>query len=635
MRKFYLLFLLFGCCFFTGKLDAQCTYDPTATIVNVDLSAKADTIWVLDAGALNISRNDGACGDNNCIVFIVTVNPSTTEVGFNVANPAPPGSSAYYQLDCGGLTSLGTPLCVSGKTTFCITFCKPGNDKPDYTISASRGFGASENKAVRVGGVCNGLMYVTGLTESTIAWTSVAPGAAGAYNSNLTPTPPTKTDTVNYTATTVPPGGYIDYEVSGTKSGCAVGTLARDTVRMYVYPALTVSISPNTPIICTGGGSIQLTATASGGNSGAGYTYSWTGPGGFTSTIRNPTVSTPGTYQVAVTDSTDCNPVTASVTISSSPTPNITSASTGTACSGVAQNYTITADVVGTTYSWSRAAVAGISNAAVSGQTSNPITEALINTTTSPIAVQYQITPTANGCPGPVFTYTVTVNPTPVVTTANTATVCSGISTNINLSATVTSTYTWTIGTITGSITGAAAGSGAAISQVLTNPSTTTAGTVQYLVTPTSSLGCVGSAYTITVTVNPAPVLTSATTSTICSGSATNIPLTASVASNFAWTIGTITGGITGATAASGATIAQTLTNPSNSTAGTVAYSVTPTSSLGCVGTPSTVTVTVNPIPAVTTANTSTICSGTATNIALTASAPSNFTWTVGTISGG
>ena len=48
-------------------------------------------------------------------------------------------------------------------------------------------------------------------------------------------------------------------------------------------------------------------------------------------------------------------------------------------CNNTAQNYTITSAVSGTTYTWSRASVTGISNAALTGQGSNPITETLIN----------------------------------------------------------------------------------------------------------------------------------------------------------------------------------------------------------------------------------------------------------------
>jgi hypothetical protein len=77
------------------------------------------------------------------------------------------------------------------------------------------------------------------------------------------------------------------------------------------------------------------------------------------------------------------------------------------------------------------------------------------------------------------------------------------------LTANAASTFTWTIGTITGGITGASAGSGSAINQTLTNPSNTTAGTVQYVVTPTSTVNsCSGAPYTITTTVNPAPAVT-------------------------------------------------------------------------------------------------------------------------------
>ncbi|NTW31314.1 MAG: hypothetical protein HGB12_01545 [Bacteroidetes bacterium] len=102
-----------------------------------------------------------------------------------------------------------------------------------------------------------------------------------------------------------------------------------------------------------------------------------------------------------------------------------------------------------------------------------------------------------------------------------------------------------------------------------------------------------------TLTVNPIPSVTNSATSTICSGTSPNLTLTSSVPSNFEWTIGTITGGITGADAGSGATINQTLTNP-NTTTGSVQYIVTPTSSTGsCVGAAFTITITVNPLPTV------------------------------------
>ena len=73
-----------------------------------------------------------------------------------------------------------------------------------------------------------------------------------------------------------------------------------------------------------------------------------------------------------------------------------------------------------------------------------------------------------------------------------------------------------------------------------------------------------------------------------------NIALTSNVAgTTFTWTIGTITGSITGATASSGASINQILTNPGIS-AGTVDFKVIPTAN-SCPGNQTDIIVTVDP----------------------------------------
>jgi hypothetical protein len=97
-----------------------------------------------------------------------------------------------------------------------------------------------------------------------------------------------------------------------------------------------------------------------------------------------------------------------------------------------------------------------------------------------------------------------------------------------------------------------------------------------------------------TITVNTLPFVTTSDTYTICSGSSTSIDLTADIESTFEWTVGTITGGISGATAGSGLSITQNLINASSATAGTVEYRVIPKSGL-CSGDVYSITVTVNP----------------------------------------
>src|SRR5205814_321678 len=196
------------------------------------------------------------------------------------------------------------------------------------------------------------------------------------------------------------------------------------------------------------------------------------------------------------------------------PTSAVTSAATGTICSGVAQNYTITSNVAGTTYSWSRAAVAGISNAAVAGQTTKPNKHSLRNDTTTPDTITYIITPSASGCTGIAFNYVVTVNPTPAVTSSATGTICSGVAQNYTITSNVAgTTYSWSRAAVAGISNAAVAGQTSnPITETLTN-TTTSPVSVTYIITPSAS-GCAGAAFNYVVTVNPTPSVTSAATGT-------------------------------------------------------------------------------------------------------------------------
>jgi Fungalysin metallopeptidase (M36)/PKD-like domain/Fungalysin/Thermolysin Propeptide Motif len=91
------------------------------------------------------------------------------------------------------------------------------------------------------------------------------------------------------------------------------------------------------------------------------------------------------------------------------------------ACSNQLFNYTATVSAVGPyTFSWTRAAVVGISNAAASG-TNASISETLINTTSKAINVVYLITVSPDECGGTpkAQAINVLVNPTVVPTLSN------------------------------------------------------------------------------------------------------------------------------------------------------------------------------------------------------------------------
>ncbi len=179
--------------------------------------------------------------------------------------------------------------------------------------------------------------------------------------------------------------------------------------------------------------SVDFTGTASAylwTNNNTGIGLGASGIGNIPSFIGINPGTSPQVATITVSPSNGtCTGTPQTFTITVNPIPSVNSAATGIICSSVAQNYTITSPVSGTTYTWSRAEVPGISNPEALDQTSNPINESLINTTASPIDVVYIITPSANGCEGSPFTYTVTVNTLPAAgLSSNDAdnTICAG-----------------------------------------------------------------------------------------------------------------------------------------------------------------------------------------------------------------
>jgi hypothetical protein len=318
-----------------------------------------------------------------------------------------------------------------------------------------------------------------------------------------------------------------------------------------------------------------------------------------------------GTSIVTYKNSFGC---TKTVTVTVNPKPSISSSATNTICSGVAQNYTITS-AVASNYTWSRPLVSGVTNAAVSGQTANPITETLINNTSNPVSVPYTITPTSTtgSCVGTPFTYTVTVNPSviPSVSIATPTTiVCAGSSVTFTATPTNgggTPQYIWNKN---GSpVVPAATGVTYTTSTISNNDS--------YTVTLTSNATCasptsaLSNALVMTVNPNVTPTVSiAASATTICAGG--NVTFTPTLANGgatptYKWKLGSAY--IPGATNASYST--TTATNADS-------YSLEVTSNATCaaptVVTSSAIVMTVNPTitPSVSiTANNTTICAGT------------------------
>jgi hypothetical protein len=369
-----LLFL----CVISGQL---CYAQSCAVPIIIDFSGKADTSTVISA-----ARSGNCCGDNNCISFLIKTNPLTDMVNFNVDQIT---GASFYTIDCGPLIPIGTPACISGLSSIKISFCKPGANPVNYTITALKGTSTSGNLNLRQG--CTGTMSVNSFQQSSITWTSIYPGAAGAYNAYLSQT--TGVATVSVTPLSGSPA-YIDYKVSGTESTIC-NMIRSDTIRVYTFAPLAATITPANPLICSGT-PVTLTASPTGGDPA--YTYLWSN-GATTPSI---TVSTPATYTVSVNDQiTNCGAVTAQAVVVAV-TPVAPTVAPKSVCVG--NTAILTATAPGGPYQWYDATT----NGNLLSTNSSYTTPVLSNTTI------YYLQTTNSGCTSTRTAVTVTVNPNPL-----------------------------------------------------------------------------------------------------------------------------------------------------------------------------------------------------------------------------
>src|SRR6185436_1514567 len=265
-----------------------------------------------------------------------------------------------------------------------------------------------------------------------------------------------------------------------------------------------------------------------------------------------------------------------------------------TICSGGQLNFTPTADVSGTIFTWTSAVNANITGNTLTGG-SGAITNTLVNTGSAIETVTYTITatgPASSSCVNVVTEdYVVTVNP-PVQQTITNATpvVCEGVATSIAYSTptangTIVVTAVYPAG-VTGSVdyntTPSAPLASGTVTESLSNTNSTPQ-VVTYTFTANGN-GCAANVTTTTVTVNPTPDFTlTPYSSTICSGAQLNFTPTADVSGTiFTWT-SAISANITGNSSGSGP-ITNTLVN-TGSAIETVTYTITATgpASSSCV----------------------------------------------------
>ena len=209
---------------------------------------------------------------------------------------------------------------------------------------------------------------------------------------------------------------YVVTPTSGTAGSC-VGAPFNVEITVSPKPILTSTLTP--PAICNATNFSYNPITPTDGAS-----YVWTrntivgisnttgtGNGQINETLIN---TTPNRITVAYSFALTAYgcPNTEIVNVIVNPTPQLTSLLSNPAqCSGTPFYYNPTSATVGTTYTWTRANIGGISNPAANG--SGAISETLINTSPNPIVVNYVFTLTANGCTNQQ-SISVTIDPLPI-----------------------------------------------------------------------------------------------------------------------------------------------------------------------------------------------------------------------------
>jgi len=379
--------------------------------------------------------------------------------------------------------------------------------------------------------------------------------------------------------------------ISGIPAGAGTSTFAvkvTDSLRftattgnltITINPAITVGLSPTSPVTLDQGLTQLITATVTNDPSGAGVAWALTsGLGSLTGQASTTTVTynAPTTVTVAstavVTATSKTDPTkSATFTINLVPPPSITT--TTLPAGTVSFAYTGTVSMTGGVRPYTWVLVAGPAGVSLGSSTTNtisvqgtPTTAGANQTFTIKVTDAQGLSVTSSGL-------TITVLPAPVITgfTPVAATITAGTSTNL--------TATFSNGT--GSVNN---GVGAVVSG--TPVPVTPAATTTYTLTVTNTAGASVTA-TATVTVIPLPVITSFAPAALTITSGTSTTLTATFSGGTGSVNNGVVGPVTSGTPVSTGTLTTTTTYTLTVTnSATTPASVTATATVTVVATP-------------------------------------------------
>ncbi|MEP0710449.1 MAG: PKD-like domain-containing protein, partial [Algoriphagus sp.] len=476
--------------------------DYNITAGGIGTSSNTVTLTWLTAGTKNVSVN--YTNSTNCTAAAAVINST-------IVNSLPvPTFSIQPSTDvCVGTTVTYTTQ--SGQDNYLWTVL--GTAGSDYTITAG-GIGQFDN-SVTLTWLSSGIKNVSvnysnsnNCTASTAVTNSInvnqlpAPTFTTAPSSDLCIGSPvtysTQSGQSNY-IWTVPGTAGTDYTItgggigptnhtvtltwltSGTKNvsvnysnagGCTAVSAVTNSTDVNVTPVITDITGT---IVCSGSTFTVTPLNGTNGSIPSGTTYTWTvSPNGnvtgesnqtslqsnISQTLTNTSlVDQTVTYTVTPTTPDGCVGNTFQVNVLVRPRPTVNDPiDQNVGCSGqstAAVNFTGNA-VAGVVYNWTNSHPEIGLAASGTGNIPAFVTQ---NTSPGPITATITVTPTVNGCPGPSESFTITVDPTPVITLQTDYCAVDGAVLLVANSNVTGTTWAWSTGETTASIVVDIAGS--------------------------------------------------------------------------------------------------------------------------------------------------------------------------------
>lgn len=421
------------------------------------------------------------------------------------------------------------------------------------------------------------------------------------------------------------------------------GTAQSFTITVNPTPAVNFSLANQT--ICSQGASNTVTITSP--TNGAVITWSATtipaSITGMNPTTGNATIpsltltnnsSVPQIIQLLASATTPGNVACPGggtpYTITVNPTPAVTAPSNQVVCHNT-NTSAVSFSGTGTSYTWTNnqtsvgLAASGTGNI-VAFNALNPSNSVIATAT---VSVTPQFTNNNVTCPGAVQTFTITVNPIPVVTPMANATFCNGTNTSlITINGTGTS-YAWTNSTT--SIGLGASGAGNIAPFAATNVGSTPVNATIGIIPSFTNAGvtCVGLNSNATITVNPTPTVNNVNSQVICNNTNTAAITFSGTGNSYTWANNTPSIGL--ANAGTGNIASFVGLNASNAAASIATITVTPqylNNGVNCSGNTTNFTITVNPTPSANVPSSQTLCNGATTAQVNFSGTGTSYNWT-------